>query len=78
MNIANIFSSAQSVLVMLAGLVTLAEHPGVPGTDKKAAVLQVLDPALDALPVPGLAGTALKAQRQSSGSRPHRLAGRSS
>jgi hypothetical protein len=60
-NISKLFGSAQSVLIVLAGLVTLAETPGATGAAKKALVLQALNPALDALPIPGVAGDALKA-----------------
>ncbi len=61
MNIANLFSAAQSVLVVLAGLITLAESPGSSGASKKAAVLSALNPVINALPIAGTAGTVLKA-----------------
>jgi hypothetical protein len=60
-NIANLFASAQSLLVVLAGLVTLAEDKTSSGADKKAAVLSALAPVINALPVAGVAGTVLKA-----------------
>ncbi len=61
MNIANLFSSAQSILVVLAGLITLAESPGASGADKKSAVLGALTPVINALPIAGTAGNILKA-----------------
>ena len=60
MNIANLFHSAQSVLVVLAGLGTLAEDHSTPGPAKKAAVLAALNPVIDALPLPGASATVLK------------------
>lgn len=61
MNIANLFNSAQSVLVLLAGLITLAEDPSAAGADKKAAVLSALGPALNVLPVSPVIKTAVTA-----------------
>lgn len=60
MNILNLFNSAQSVLVVLAGLVSLVEDKTTPGSAKKAAVLAALNPVIDALPLPGASATVLK------------------
>lgn len=60
MNILSLFSTIQSVFVMTAGLITLMEEPGVPGANKKAAVLSTLDQALDSLPIPGSSGTEIR------------------
>ena len=61
MNIANLFNSAQSVLVLLAGLITLAEDPSASGPDIKATVLNALGPALAVLPVSPLIKGAVQA-----------------
>ena len=60
MNIFSLFNSAQSVLVVLAGLVTLVEDHSTPGAAKKAAVLAALNPVIDALPLPGASANVLK------------------
>lgn len=56
----NFFGSAQSILSLLAGLVTLAEGQGN-GQQKQQIVLGVINEGISALPLSGTAGTIVKA-----------------
>ena len=60
MNLSNLFGATQSVLVVLAGLIALAEDSHTSGPAKKAAVLSALDGALDHIPLSGLPGDVVK------------------